>query len=86
MRFEEYSSFLDVHWRQLEAWDEAVSLYNMWRDEAKRGVMCWMWISRHLNVMKDIRLLIAEVVWIERSSWGVGRSSENKTVSELQTK
>ncbi len=48
---------------------EAIGLYNKWCDEAKRAVMCWIWLARNQGVAKDIRLLIADLIWTERPVW-----------------
>ncbi len=42
--------------------------YQCCRD-AKRAVLCWLWLSRHRNVAQDIRLLIADLVWSDRAAW-----------------
>ncbi len=48
--------------------DRVVSLFNNWQSAAKRGVMCWLWLSRELGVMKDIRLVVADLVWADRAA------------------
>ncbi len=55
------------------ACERAVSLYQQWCAEARQSVMCWIWAARRLGIAKDVRLLIADLVWDERSAW-----SENK--------
>ncbi len=65
----------------MDAWEEdilsgsaadgerAIELHSRWCAEAKRGVVCWLWLSRILGVAKDIRLLIADLIWDERAAW-----------------
>ncbi len=48
----------------------AVELYKEWQSAAKRAVLCWMWLSRELGVVKDIRRMIGDRIWDERVSWG----------------
>ncbi len=55
---------------RLAACAEAFRLYQKWCEEAKRGVMCWLWLSRDLKiVIKDVRLMIADLIWEERAAW-----------------
>ncbi len=52
-----------------KASERAMSLYLRWNEEAKRAVLCWLWLARDKNVVKDIRLLIADLIWEERAAW-----------------
>ncbi len=47
----------------------AVRLYRKWRLDAERAVWCWLWLARDLGIVKDIRLLIADLIWEERAVW-----------------
>ncbi len=47
----------------------AIQLYREWRQNAVRGVHCWMCLSRKLGLVKDMRILIANLVWEQRSAW-----------------
>ncbi len=47
----------------------AVEWYERWCEEARRGVLCWIWAARKLGVVKDIRLLIADLVWEDKVAW-----------------
>ncbi len=51
------------------ACERAAAVYACCNAEAKRAVMCWLWLSPAKNVVKDIRLLIADLVWEERAAW-----------------
>ncbi len=53
-----------------EGVDSAVGLYAEWCRDANRALVCWLWLSRQLGVAKDIRLLIADLIWASRSTWG----------------
>ena len=52
-----------------------VQLYDEWCEAAKRAVNCWSVIGQRLGVVKDIRLMIARMVWEGRSVWGEKRKS-----------
>ncbi len=52
----------------------AISLHNKWCGEAERANLCWLWLSRTLGVPKDIRVLIAGLVWDDRAVWSNGDS------------
>ncbi len=30
--------------------------------------MCWLWVARQLAVAKDVRLMIADLIWYERAA------------------
>ncbi len=47
----------------------AVKLYEQWCAEAKRAVLCWISLARDLVVAKDIRLMIADLIWDQRAAW-----------------
>ncbi len=46
-----------------------LDLHAKWCVEAKLAILCWMWLSRDKNVVKDIRLKIANLIWDERAVW-----------------
>ncbi len=60
------------------AWGESVmkcnrrerveKLFKKWLQEARQAIMCWMW-AKMLGVSKDIRQLIADLVWDDRAAW-----------------
>ncbi len=47
----------------------AVKLYKQWCAEASRAVMCWLWLARKEGVAKDIRVVIADLIWEQRAAW-----------------
>ncbi len=47
----------------------ALELYNKWRAQARTAVLCWLWLARQKGVAKDIRVLIADVIWDDRAAW-----------------
>ncbi len=51
------------------AGERPFALYTRCNEEAKRAVLCWLWFSRTTNVVKDIRLLIADLIWDKRAAW-----------------
>lgn len=49
--------------------EQAIALYKKWIGEAKSAVLCWMWLSRDTALVKDVRLMIADLIWSERMAW-----------------
>ncbi len=54
---------------EVVAGEASLALYSKWRGDAKRAVWCWLWLARDLRVVKDVRLMIADLIWNERFSW-----------------
>ncbi len=48
---------------------KTVNMYEQWCREAERGVLCWLWLSRDMGLVKDIRVMIARLIWEERAAW-----------------
>ncbi len=61
-----------------DACERAMLLYERCNEEGKRGVLCWLWLAREEHVVKDICLLIADVIWSDRTLW-----SERLTSADL---
>ncbi len=59
----------DLEMQTMRPVQECVRLYKEWRGGARRPVLCWIWLSRMLGVAKDIRLLIADMIWQDRLIW-----------------
>ncbi len=53
----------------IAAADRAARLYERWLREVEQSILCWIWLARQEKVAKDIRLVIANLVWDERSAW-----------------
>ncbi len=51
------------------AFERAIALHTRCNEEAKRAVLCWLWLARKKKVIKDIRRLIADLIWDERAAW-----------------
>ncbi len=58
----------------------AVAVYLRCNEEAKRAVMCWLWLGKNEGVAKDIRLLIADLIWNGRAAWA------DNCVGEMQSR
>ncbi len=64
-----------LHWREglvpevVVAGERAVKVYEQRCREARRAVLCWIWLARQLRVAKDVRLLVADMVWDRRAVW-----------------
>ncbi len=50
---------------------QAFDLYHRCCGKAQQSLMCWLWLARQrqLAVAKDVRLLIADLVWDVRDAW-----------------
>ncbi len=44
-------------------------LYEGWCADAKGAIAFWIGVGRRINVAKDIRLLIARLLWEQRAEW-----------------
>ncbi len=54
---------------ELSAAERCVELHEKWCDSAKTAIDCWIGVGRKLEVVKDIRGLIARLLWQERAAW-----------------
>ncbi len=54
---------------EVVACSRAMQLYKQWCFEANVAVLCWLSLARSNGVAKDIRLLIADLIWDERAAW-----------------
>ncbi len=74
-----------------EGWESEVvesDLYNAFRQAlrvyddacigAKSAIWCWIWMARGMGVARDIRLMIADLIWDERSVWSENKIEEEK--------
>lgn len=50
-----------------------VLLYDRWCAAARAAAECWIAVARRLAVVRDIRLLIARLVWAQRVEWSKSR-------------
>ncbi len=48
---------------------QAVHFHMAVCEQAKRAVLCWIWLARSLGVGKDIRRVIADLIWDGRAEW-----------------
>ncbi len=54
----------------LKAAQACVKLHDEWCERAMVAIECWIGVARQLGVVKDLRLLIARMLWKERALWG----------------
>ncbi len=47
----------------------AVQLHAQWCEEARQGVLCWLWLARIKGMAKDMRCIIARLIWDDRAAW-----------------
>jgi hypothetical protein len=55
-------------------------------NRAKRALMCWSMAGRRLRVVKDMRVVIAKMLWAEAWRWGESEHSENEREEEASKK
>ncbi len=60
---------------QLAAGERAAMLFKQWRDN-RQAVLCWLWIAKQLQIARDIRVLIADLIWKDRAAWSERRVAE----------
>ncbi len=36
---------------------------------ARQAIKCWIWVGRQKKIMKDIRGLIARLLWVQKATW-----------------
>ncbi len=61
--------FAKVVGRERVACEHAFAMYNRWNKRARRVVLCWLWLARSEGIVKDVRLLIANLIWEDRAVW-----------------
>ncbi len=59
-----------------------VTLYNACCDRASRAVECWLALGRRFNVVRDIRRVVAQMLWEERWEWA--ERPAQRRISEQQ--
>jgi hypothetical protein len=50
---------------------KCVELYSWCGERARDAVECWLVVGRRLRASRDVRGLIARIVWEERAAWSV---------------
>ncbi len=79
------SEWKDACWfvRDEDATSEAVirciALYDECCAAALAGVLSWLAVGRRLKVVKDIRQVIAKLLWAEKAAWSETRKVERTT-------
>ncbi len=48
-----------------------VQLHDQWVAEAKAAIECWIAVARRLGMARDMRLLIARMLWEQRADWSL---------------
>ncbi len=59
--------------------EQTAALYTSWRADANKAIFFWIWAGRQLGVVRDIRDVIAKMLWAEQREW----SCIKKNVFEL---
>jgi hypothetical protein len=59
----------DVTEEVMRAAEECVELHDKWCGQAKEAIRCWLVIARRKRVVKDIRKVVARMLWEQRASW-----------------
>ncbi len=60
------------------AYDTVVKCFEQWCSDAKRSILCWLWAAKQLGVAKDMRVMIADLIWKEKAAWSE-RNGESVT-------
>jgi hypothetical protein len=65
---------------QYIAAQRCVQRYQKWCAEAQSGIRCWLIVGKRLGVARDMRVLIARLVWEERAKWSkrAGQIASNR--------
>ncbi len=56
-----------------EASRRALQLFKQWNGAARSAGFGWIWLARREKVAKDIRLVIADMIWDDRWAWSERR-------------
>jgi hypothetical protein len=63
-----------MHYSGEELWaSRYIDRYEKWCEEARSAIWCWLVVGKRWGVAKDIRLLIATLLWEERAEWSKSR-------------
>ncbi len=60
----------EISGERMQAVQRCIEVHDEWCKAAKAAIECWIGVGRRLEVMKDIRLVIAGLVWKHRAEWG----------------
>ncbi len=58
---------------EVEGPHRCIQLHGEWCNAAKRAIECWLVVGSRLGVMKDIQLMIARLLWVERADWSIAK-------------
>jgi hypothetical protein len=56
----------------LPTW-RCIELYHQWSALAKGAIECWIVVGRRLGIARDVRRIVAELLWEQRASWSEHR-------------
>jgi hypothetical protein len=62
-----------------EKWSRVTVLHDAMLSRARLAIRCWLVAGRRLGVAKDIRDMIARMMWEEAWQWGEERQAEGRT-------
>ncbi len=60
---------LDLSDARVEAAQRCVELYEAWSKVPKAAIECWIGVGLRFGVVKDIRFVIARMLWEQRRDW-----------------
>ena len=43
-----------------------LAMHDKWCEDATRSIYCWIWVGRQLGVVRDIRRVVARMVWQDK--------------------
>jgi hypothetical protein len=71
LNVEESMLFLQtIEWCERVKFERVLALHEAMLGRARRGIDCWSMIGRRHRVVKDIRVMIAKMVWKKAWLWG----------------
>ncbi len=65
----------------VEKLEQVVVLYQVCLARARQAIVCWSMVGVRLGVMKDVRVMIAQVAWTERWRWAEVEDDSQKGVA-----
>ncbi len=65
--------------------ERLIGIFKSWERGAKSAIVCWTWLARSAGVPKDIRLLVADLIWANRRDWSDERAPIEAVAAETVT-
>jgi hypothetical protein len=59
--------------KEIRAAQNCVELHDKWCEQAREGIRCWLVVGRRRRDVKDIRQMIARMLWEQRAEFSEGQ-------------